>query len=750
MKRPSPHRIGLLAGCSLFASSPLLAQTGAQADTAATSAPIVEDIVVTAQKREESLQDTPISIAVLGGQALEDRGISSLGDFLSGAVPALRIVPTAGTRTSAFSVSMRGISSGDPSQISRDPSVGIYVDGVYLGRVQGLGTEMFDIERIEVLRGPQGTLFGRNAVGGALSIVSKKPTGRFGVDLVAGIRNYDGRNVRAHVNLPEFAGISIKLDGILSKRGGWVDNPLAGESDWHAYNRRGGRVSALWQPSDEIDVLYSFDKSRDASVVGYTQIFGLVAGAPALPPIFSTEPDRVKRGRAGVPLDPGVAKVEGHSLNASWNFTDGLTLRSISAYRKLKQSQFDQAGGLLQAFSPNGLFARLSLSDVEQDQFSQELQLIGSLERVNFVLGGFYFEEDASDSAFAPFVAQFNATGTAYTILPTPFSRTPPPDRGSEAHARSKALFGQATFTPSILDDRLHLTGGLRWTHDRKHGALTTLRGTATNIGFQFESKRLDPAATVAFDWNDDINTYVRWGTAYRAGGAQSRSVTFRPFNEEEVESWEVGFKADLFDRRARVNIAAFRTRYRDRQVEFVNPANPSNLETLNADSTTKIHGVEVDVTVVPARGLTLSGSYSYTDGEVGRDVNPFTGARRDGGGLNDPKHSAVAAIDYNFKPFSFGTVSAHVDAIYSSSFVSADENYPTGSYFLLNGRVTLGDIRMGGGDNEFAISLWTKNLTNKQYRIFQFPYEGTGLAGNIAGAYNEPRTYGLEARLAF
>ncbi|MGH6781879.1 MAG: TonB-dependent receptor, partial [Sphingomonadaceae bacterium] len=459
------------------------------------------DIVVTAQKREESLQNIPISIDVLGERALEQRGIATITDFMSGAAPSLRIAPFGG-RASAVTIGMRGLVPTDATQISRDPTVGIYIDGVYLGRVQGLGTELVDVERIEVLRGPQGTLFGRNAVGGALSIITKKPTGEFGVDLTGGVRNWDGRSIVAHVNLPEVAGISIKLDGVYNKRDGWVENPLAGSSDWNAIKRYGFRVAALWEPADNVSVECAYDDSTDKSTGGYPHIEYLLPGAPPLAPIFSVDGERTRQARGGFVLDPSVGKVKGHALHAEWDISDTLTLRSITAYRKLNQTQYDNSAGLFLAFRPNGLEGRLSFAEVDQDQFSEELQLVGTTDRLNYVLGAFYFDEDASDIAFAPFTAQFNADGTAITTLAVPVSSRPFPDRASEAHAKSKALYGQATWTPPVLDDRLHLTGGLRYTDDSKHGRLTKLRGADAppELRFKFGSKRVDPAATIAFD----------------------------------------------------------------------------------------------------------------------------------------------------------------------------------------------------------------------------------------------------------
>lgn len=591
-------------------------QSSAQAGKAASAGAVVglEEVIVTAQKREESLQDTPISIAVLGAEALSERGITSITDLASSAVPSLRIASLAG-RTSSLIVGMRGIVPVDASQISRDPTVGIYVDGIYLGRAQGLGTEFFDVERIEVLRGPQGTLFGRNAVGGAVSIVTRKPSGVLGGQLTAGVRNLNGTYAKGHLDLPQFAGLSVKIDGVWTQHDGWVDNPLAGQSDFNEVKRWGGRLAVRWQPVDSLDVQYSFDKSRDESVGGYAQIEELLPGAPPLAPIFSLEPDRVERARAGVLLGPSIADVEGHGLGITWNLSDDVLLRSITAYREMEQSQFDNFSGSFMGFRPNGSFARASFSNVAQDQFSQELQLVGSSSRLQYVLGAFYFDEDAHDDAFATMTARFDATGSSYTIIPLPTN--PVQDRVSTAHAESRALFGQVTWTPPLAGDRLHLTGGLRWTSDKKDGRLVSVRGVPSPLSFDFESDRVDPSATIAFDWTDDLNTYIRWATAYRAGGANSRSATFRSFGEEEVRSWEVGLKSDFLERRARLSIAAYRIDYGDRQADFSSPLNPSVVETINIGDDATIEGVEFDMTLRPLPQLTLNAGYAYTTGDI-------------------------------------------------------------------------------------------------------------------------------------
>ena len=711
----------------------------------------IADIIVTAQKRAESVQDTPISIAVMGAEALETRGITNIMDLTSGAVPSLRTTPIAG-RSSAANIGMRGLVPNDSTQISRDPTVGVYIDGVYLGRVQGLGMEISDIERMEVLRGPQGTLFGRNTMGGAISIVTRKPTGEFGLDVAAGVRNWDGQRVSGHLNLPEFAGFKIKLSGLYNKRDGWVTNPLPGGSDWSAIKRYGYRASVLWDLIDDFSVHYTLDQSWDKSTASYPVILDTLPGNTGLAPMFKVDGEHRVTGsaRAGFQLDPSYGKSTGHTITAEWDVAQSLTVRSITAWRKLNQNQADNWAGTYNAYRPNGYLGRTSFGNVDQNQFSQELQLVGTLDRLNYVLGAFYFKENATDNAFAPLSARYNATGTAIIQLDPSYSATPFPDRASEAHAKSTAIFAQATYTPALLDDRLHLTGGLRYTNDRKRGRLLAIKGVdaPARMQFNFQSERVDPAATIAFDVTDDINTYVRWGTAYRSGGANSRSETFRTFKAETLSSWELGLKSDLFDRRARMNLALWTSRLKNMQQEATPPTNPSAQETVNGLEAAIFRGLEADLMVVPAQGLSLTGSYAYTHVKMPNIINPFSGVTAKWNATITPTHAGSVALDYGHRLGDFGKLTFHVDGIYSSGYYSySTDKTKTGQTFLVNGRVTLGEIESPLGNVEY--SLWGKNLTNVQYVEYDFEMPAP-LAAIRIGYFNEPRSYGLDVRVRF
>lgn len=706
----------------------------------------IDEIIVTAQKREENLQDTPISIVALGSDALEQKGVNSLNDLFTGAIPSLRISPFLG-RASAVSIGMRGLVPVDATQVTRDPTVGIYVDSVYVGRVSGLGMELSDVERIEVLRGPQGTLFGRNTIGGAVSVVTKRPTGEFGLDVKAGIGNYDSRTIATHVNLPSVAGIAIKLDGLYSDRGGLVRNPDPAFRDYSAIRKYGFKGTALWEPADNLSILYSYDQSHDKSTSNYSDITATDQADAVRPSFIKLGEGRVKTARIGVPVLRNPQRARGHSLIAEWDIADSLTIRSISAWRGLKSIQWDQDTGGVTSWGPNRPFGRLSYARVDQNQFSQEIQLVGNAGDIKYVIGGYYFNENGADEAIVYSTALINASNTGITLFPEPVpdgGAANLPDRAARVNVKSKALFGQMTWSPESLLG-LHVTVGARYTDDHKDGILTAIRGVDPDLDFKFNSSRIDPMATLAYDFNRDINAYVKVSRAYRAGGANTRSSILRPFGEEELLAWEAGLKADLFDRRARINIAAYTSRLSKQQVDFINPAFVSNTETVNAPEKRQIKGVEVDLTLAPAQGLLFGVNYAFTDAPATPVVNIFTDAIEQVTSAFTPKHAVTLNADYRFPRFSFGELRLHIDANTAGNYLSnGTVDYKAKSAFLINSRLSLGDIDMGGGTIDFA--LWGKNLTNATYNQFDFRVRGR----NTTTRYNDPRTYGVEARFRF
>ncbi len=745
--------LGALAGAAM--ASPALANEVINEDTEVQPTQAdegIRDIVVTAERRETRLQKTPISISVVDNQDLLDRNIRSLTDLADGSVPSLRIAPFF-NRTSALSVGIRGIVPFDANQPSRDASVGVYVDGVFLGRSQGLGAALLDIDRIEVLKGPQGTLFGRNAVGGAISIVTKKPTGELGMRTTVGLRNFGGYLAETHIDLPEWNGLSFKIDAISTLREGTVRNPLEGEEDFNRFDRRGLRASVRWQPSADFEAIYAFDTAYDATTPFAFQVIENRPGPLPVAPLQRAQPTRQRDAAVGLPQQNSVGRTQGHLLTMEWTASDAITLKSISSYREVEQDQWDNGLGLaLVAFAPNRPTVRYSLANLDQYQISQELQLLGTAPRFNYVLGGFFYYEKGADDAWSPNTMLWNATGTALTRLPTLASGavTPFPDRASTAIAESYAAFAQGTWNPAILDDVISITAGARLTHDKRSGNLTKLNGRDILIPFEASYTRVDPMIALAVDPTDDLHFYAKFGTAYRAGGANSRSIIYRAFDPESVQTFEAGFKADFWDRKARLNVAAYTTRYVDIQIDFnaqlEEGTTRTTIETVNANGTGRIRGIEVDFNLAPVKGLLLSASYAYTDGKLPVALNPFNGRLEQSFIVFTPENAASFAGTYthDFGPAVFrANFSANLSDGYRGIFNSATLSDPS---FLVNGRISLGEIKVGrGAQIEFAA--WARNLFDREQ--LQFALDNAQLSRKI-GFFNEPRQLGFDMQVRF
>lgn len=778
----------------------------AAADAAATAADAGDggglgEIVVTATKRETDLQQTPIAISVISPEVMRDRRVQSLYDLADGAIPSLRVA-TFEARQSALTVGIRGIVPFDANQTARDQGVGVYLDGVYLGRQQGLNAALFDVERVEVLRGPQGTLFGRNTEGGAVSIVTKAPTGEFGGRVVAGVGNFGSYNGEAHIDFPAFANLAVKVDGLIQHQGATVKNPLAGQTGWNYYNRVGGRISARWTPFDGFTADLSYDRAKDESTPFYSQLVnynplgrtvgvydpttnrlvapGSPAGAPTcttciapLSPLVVVSGDgRMKVADIGVPQQPSVNNTEGFSGILKYEAAPGLELRSFTAWRNVSTHQWDNSGGAHRTiFAPNANFSRYSLSELFQNQFSQEFQVVGSLPGLDYVAGAYYFNEHVREAAATPSSNRWNATGTGYTInSPIVFGPVTSSNQGwnrnswyvqrdSRAEAKSYALFGQLTWTPAGFDI-FHLTAGARYTHDKRDGVLTMVQNKPANFVFRYSKGRVDPLVTAAIDVTPDIHLYAKYATGFRAGGANSRSQTFTAFGPESVRSYEVGAKTQFWDGRARFNLAGYIMDRKGTQTDFdnvdTNPASPTfNLhteETRNAPGVSKIRGVEADLTLQPVENLTLGGAYAYTYTRVPPTANPFL----PGNPLFQvyvvftPKHAASGFIDYEL-PAGFGDakVRLHLDANYASSQYSfQSEPVKTDSSFIVNGRIALTDIPLTDGGAVATVSLWSRNLFNETH-IYRRSAANAAVLGDYAN-FNPPRTFGIEGTVRF
>ena len=764
----------------------------------AQDAPVnVETVVVSAEKRETPLQQTPIAIAVASPQFLEDRHVQSLLDIAS-SIPSLRVA-TFEARQSALTVGIRGIVPFDANQTARDQGVGVYLDGVYLGRQQGLNAALLDIQRIEVLRGPQGTLFGRNTEGGAVSIVTRAPTGEFDARILTGVGNYGQYSGEIHMDFPAFYNIAIKADGIINHQDATTTNPLSGQYGWNYYNRYGGRISALWTPIDNFKATFAYDTGVDQNTPFYSQLVnynplgrtvgvydlttnrlvapGSAVGAPTcssciapLSSLVQVNAERQDAAEIGVPQQLSVNRTDGFTANMAYDFGPELTLRSITAWRGTFADQWDNSGGAHRTiYAPNANFSRYSLSMLRQHQFSEEFQAVGTIGQVDYVAGLYYFHENATEKASTPATNRWNATGTGYTInsqnaIGTITSSNQGWDpaswftqRNSFASADSYSVFGQATWTPDFMPE-LHLTGGLRYTDDERQGTLIQVQNKSTNFPFTFSGDRVDPLARVAYDAADNIHLYATYSTGYRAGGANARSQTFTAFGPEEVESYEIGAKTDLFENRIRLNVAAYMMERTGIQTDFdnvdTNPNSPTfNLhteETRNAPGLGTNKGVEVELTTWLTENLTAGLSYAYTFTKVPATPNPF---------LNNvlypvyvvftPENAGSVYFDYSQPITEDGMLARfHMDFNYADGNYSfQNEPVKTEANLIINARLGLADIPMGSGP-KLNLALWVRNLTDVSY-IYRRSAANAAVLGDYAN-FNPPRTFGVEATTRF
>jgi len=714
------YSCALIAALLTGAALPAYAQTAANAVADDNG---IEEIIVTAQKREESLQTTPVSIAAFGAKELESKGISGLTDLRAN-VPALQLTPFP-NNAATTQIFMRGVGLSD-DQITQDGGVAVYMDGVYIARSQGLAVEVADLERIEVLRGPQGTLYGRNATGGAINFITRKPDlGDFGFKGQVTIGNYDQRRFKVAVNIPVGQTIAARLSYVNEKQDGFIRNPGTGVKRWGDQDRQAMRGDLLWEPVDGISLRYAYDRTE-------------IGDTPAYVAVTSFHPATTPRPKAGSPLVRDLLAndivSQGHSLIGEWQPANGATVRSITGYRKL--ANFQNQDYLTGALGPIPL--QKNSSQAKQDQWSEELQLVGDAfgDRVQYVVGLYYFTEDGRNfsNSFSPPTATRSFTTATISN-------------------ESYALFGQATLTPDWLDRRLHVTVGVRQSWD-KRGA-TLLRETQVNggpivmvPGFGDGSRRFkdfSPSLIVAYDAAEDIHLYAKAVKGYKSGGFNIRASSIARFDEgfgpETLWSYEAGLKSQWLDNRLRFNVAGFLSKYRDIQINVQSdPTNVRLTDVLNAGRAT-VKGIEMDLTMAPVSDLRVTANYSYLHARY-NSITSATGANvaADYRFTNAPAHTLAFDVTYDLPPTPVGRLSANANyTMQSDKFTNATitgGRYVVGDYGLLNARLALTDIPGLAG---VRAALWARNLADKEYYLMQF---NIGRPGAIFG---EPRTYGID-----
>ncbi|WP_339639009.1 TonB-dependent receptor [uncultured Haliea sp.] len=797
----------------------------------------LEEVIVTAQKRAESSQETPISITALTSDALTQRRIENTQDLI-GQVPGVAGFNAPGSR-GATSLAIRGFGGGSPANLSLDPAVAVYLDGVYVGKMQGSAMDVAELERIEVLRGPQGTLYGRNATAGAVNFISRKPTGELGVRAKGTLGKYDEQELKLNVDLPSVGEVGQGL-GKLSAAFGYqtrerdplYDN-LNGGPGYDSIDREAYRIALLWEPTDALSVDYSYDSSDLdeqgglQKVTGFTALDpagnvdrisamqGVLQGAQFWATIPGSDPRIASRWIPSLQetigvyqaiaadgqgrVDAGASdfvptsdnEVEGHTLTLNWELGDmgalgDVTLRSITAYRELQtyvfgdleniDSTLDENGigaysdlvhlTLAQLYGPSsgfsypfvdGLWASIdqlgvnhskqdTLSDYEQT--SQEFNIIGATDRVDYVLGLYYFEDEGRFDRRAIFSAPLAGAGTQVY----------------ENSTDAIAGFTQATWRPAAMDDRLSLTAGLRYTEETKdifydYSAVTTPFGQtpARSVSREENFYNLSGNLTAAYQFTDDLNAFLRYATGYRSGGFNGE-VFDNAYDEETMEQWELGVKSDWWDNRLRINGSLYTYVYEDLQVSQIKSDGGTATSLITNAGEADRWGGELEVQVAPVEDLVLSVAYAYVTG----DFEKFPELCGTGGTCIETKDAAErttpgnqinASADYVFARTSFGDIRGYVqvnwqDEWAESALWTADVSGQPVIYdhaimderTLVDARLSLESIQVG--DGMMSVALWGRNLTDDDYPTFGINFGGLGLTTE---EYGPPRTYGLD-----
>ncbi|WP_397576967.1 TonB-dependent receptor [Sphingorhabdus sp.] len=772
---------------ALFASiamSGLAVTAPAMAQEAAASADNIDEIIVTARRREENLLDVPIAVSAFSGEALELRGALDLTDI--GNITPNTTLETSRGSNSTLSAFIRGIGQQDPVS-GFEPGVGIYLDDVYLNRPQAAVLDIYDVERIEVLRGPQGTLYGRNTIGGAVKYVTKRLPQEFALSARATVGTYDQADGVVTVSAP--IGEIVRVGGSVARlsRGGFGDNLTTGLENYNKDVWAARGTLELGGYGAPVSVRISGDYSRDKSDPrgGHRIIPGLLSGAPVLDNVFDT--------RGGL-VDPKQdIEAYGLAMNISVDLSDSLTLRSISAWRKddtLTPIDFD-ALPAADVDVPGGYF---------NEQVSQEVQLLVDAGPFSGMVGAYYLDATA-DTLFDVRLFTTLSGLTAFT--------------NAAVDTETYAIFGDFTYD---LSEQLSLSVGGRYTWDKRTanilrqnylgggspffgGAGVAFGAASTNFSGQRDFKKFTPRISLSFKPTPDDNIYASFSQGFKGGGFDPRGVganapdlngngirgendevaAFLSFRPESVDSYEVGYKGNAFDGGLTYALAGFYADYTDVQIPGSVACIVSGLPsfcgvTSNAGKAT-FKGVELEFNARLSESvandgdrLNLLGAVGYIDAQFDQYISNIASVPTDVAAFRDvqntPSWTASATLAY-MTPAGAGRLNLGTTISYRSSTTQFEIPNPyidQSGYALVDASLVY-----TAPDDRWSIGLYGKNLFDKEYKTSGYSFiagnattgvpilGGTGLPvaslgreGTLTAFYGNPRQVFLTAGVKF
>jgi iron complex outermembrane recepter protein len=677
---------------SAMGSAQAFAQDGGKADTPASESETdgIAEIVVTAQYRSESLQKVPLAISSVAGDDLAAAGVSDLTG-LSASVPGLYLSSYSTLSPQLF---VRGIGSNDDG-ITSEGAVGVYLDGAYVGRASSALFDLFDLERVEVLRGPQGTLYGRNTNGGAIKIETTKPSADFHAGLEAGYGNYDQKTLRGLVSGPLTDNVFAKVSGSFKKRDGWTRDMATGAklNDEDSISLR-GQLRIL--PSDTLEAVLSVDYARDRPTSSFKEVVG-----GTLFGLYQESPDRFV-GSYDVPGAFIRRNIVGGSATINWDI-GAATISSVSGYRKTDIHYTEDYDS-----TP---FPVVTLNTEQHArQFTQELRIVSKEGDSSFSwIGGVFYLRDrgrATDQFLLPFFGLDDEITNAST------------------RTSSIAAFGELSYrvTPS-----LKITAGARYTHERKQLSVERLaRPQSGAPAFPFVPRtdsrisfdNFSPRLVVEYQATDDVLGYASVTRGFKSGGFNNfpadAVAAATPFAPEKITSYEAGLKAMALDRHLRVNASAFLYDYTDLQV-FAPIDTGAALPVIQITNAAKarVKGLELEVMARPTKSLTFNLNYAHLLARY-RDF-PFGTVDLSGNRLSrSPRDTLNISAEWSGSLTAGTELRLRGEYVYSSNLFFTPFNDPdlqTGNVGLFNASATI-----ASNDGRWTLSGYGRNLGNKHY----------------------------------
>jgi iron complex outermembrane receptor protein len=733
----------------MFNSKPLAVAVAAHISlmAAGAGAAVLEETVVTAQKREQSIQDVGIAITAFTGDQLEQLGWTN-AQQVTAMAPGVTTVQPNGEAN--YSVAIRGVANSDFTTNVESP-VALYVDEVYISQMSGAGFQLYDMERVEILRGPQGTLFGRNATGGLVHYITRKPT----QELDGYIKGTVGRHDQYKAEGAISGGndwVSGRLSGIYNEADGYISNRLDPGTRLNNANDKSWRGQLLFTPNENIDLLLNYRHGEQNIDTGFFENVSSVISGELTPPVFNPVLEYLDNDGdvyAGDYDDPGYNELEtnGYSATLTWTF-DNFTLTSITDYSTVKRKYIEDSDA-----SPAPVFNFFLNTDAEQT--SQEFRLSGDTENFNWVTGVYYMGLDLDDSNGAitdPFVGPAPTPG-AEAGLQNPYT----------SNLDSYSIFGEIDYA---LSEQLSMVLGVRYIEDEKDFEYSTnavefldpeKRNWDAKSNVQqlaelasYKGNRNDGdwsgRAVLNYDVSDELMVYGSWNLGVRGGGYNAPIFPLSPpldyndatmtYDPEKLYAYEVGFKATLMGGLARLNGAAYYYDYQDYQAFFI-----TGIDTITFNTDAESSGAELELQASPIEGMDILLGAAYND----IDVDLPNGDKVSS--VVSPEWNLNAMVRYEW-PMLGGYMAVQADSVYVDDVIFALTGLETvqqDGYVVTNLSVSYTTE-----DRKWLATAFVDNVADKEYKVQTFDLSGLDVFGITEQYYGRPQWWGVSLQYSF